>query len=271
MTKDHNTEQAVSESELFEAFAKEKFFDLDKSEHGYKSWPTAMAWQVWQDTRRAALSQVRGKAQEQSSPAVPGGYAIVPTKPTQEMTDNIASFTDVDADTASIIYRAMLAAAPQVAQEPEQAAPAVPEVMTLRKALEDLIEDIHFGPLDLQREALERARLALAAAPAAPSVAAPQVAQEEGAREKPYLWFHEKSRTIHQTDMPFAFLKDCIPLYKGPQPDAQQSIEKDAAVREAVAYHGSKWPEELYSGVMFFKGARITKAEFEGIAKEQGR
>jgi hypothetical protein len=48
--------QAVDEREAFENFAKEKFFDLDKDEHGYKSWPTQMAWQVWQDTRRAALS-----------------------------------------------------------------------------------------------------------------------------------------------------------------------------------------------------------------------
>lgn len=173
----------------------------------------------------------------------------------------------------------LYAAAPQVA-------PAVPEVMTLRKALEDLIEDIHFGPLDLQREALERARLALAAAPAAPSVAAQQVAQEEGAREKSYgraevqKWRDDIAhaaadmvqKALQHADGDWSWLSDSIrALASAPQSDAQQSIEKDAAVREAVAYHGSKWPEELYSGVMFFKGARITKAEFEGIAKEQGR
>jgi hypothetical protein len=46
---------AIDEQETFEAFAKDKFFDLDSGEHGYKSWPTQMAWHVWQETRRAAL------------------------------------------------------------------------------------------------------------------------------------------------------------------------------------------------------------------------
>jgi hypothetical protein len=46
---------AQGEREAFEVFAKEHFFDLEEGEYGYAKWPTKMAWEVWQETRRAAL------------------------------------------------------------------------------------------------------------------------------------------------------------------------------------------------------------------------
>lgn len=33
-------------------------------------------------------------------------------------------------------------------------------------------------------------------------------------------------------------------------------------IEEARAYFNYTWPEQLTSGVMFFKGVRITKAQF---------
>jgi hypothetical protein len=35
------------------------------------------------------------------------------------------------------------------------------------------------------------------------------------------------------------------------------------AIQEALAYYEGKWPPELWTGVMFFKGTRITKQEFD--------
>ena len=40
----------------------------------------------------------------------------------------------------------------------------------------------------------------------------------------------------------------------------------DDRLAKAVAYHNGAWPEQLTSGVMFFDGLRITRAEFERIA-----
>lgn len=40
-------------------------------------------------------------------------------------------------------------------------------------------------------------------------------------------------------------------------------------IREAVAYFDRQWPEQLISGVMFFKGLRITKAEFSALATQE--
>lgn len=37
----------------------------------------------------------------------------------------------------------------------------------------------------------------------------------------------------------------------------------DTRLIEAVKANNSLWPDELYSGVMFWKGLRITRAEFE--------
>lgn len=38
---------------------------------------------------------------------------------------------------------------------------------------------------------------------------------------------------------------------------------------EAIAFHERTWPRELTSGVMFFKGQRITKLEFEGLVEDE--
>lgn len=40
-------------------------------------------------------------------------------------------------------------------------------------------------------------------------------------------------------------------------------------VHEAIGAYDGVWPEDLYSGVMFWKGDRITRSEFEKLAKEQ--
>lgn len=34
-------------------------------------------------------------------------------------------------------------------------------------------------------------------------------------------------------------------------------------IQKARAYFNQKWPEELWTGVMFFMGERITREEFE--------
>jgi hypothetical protein len=39
----------------------------------------------------------------------------------------------------------------------------------------------------------------------------------------------------------------------------------DYRLYAAVAYHNMKWPEELYSGIMFFQGLRITIGEFQAV------
>lgn len=48
--------------------------------------------------------------------------------------------------------------------------------------------------------------------------------------------------------------------------EAQRRLEmKDKAqiIAEVKALNGSKWPRELWTGVMFFDGERITREEFE--------
>lgn len=61
-------EDNVVEREAFEAFAKDNFFCLAKTDAdgGYTSWPTQMAWNIWQETRRAAVELSRA----QTAPAV---------------------------------------------------------------------------------------------------------------------------------------------------------------------------------------------------------
>lgn len=44
---------------------------------------------------------------------------------------------------------------------------------------------------------------------------------------------------------------------------AHWPTERVAVIREARAASGGKWPAELTSGVMFYMGERITRAEFE--------
>lgn len=39
--------------------------------------------------------------------------------------------------------------------------------------------------------------------------------------------------------------------------------EKQVNIQEARKWFNNKWPEELWTEVMFFLGARITKEEFE--------
>jgi hypothetical protein len=43
-----------------------------------------------------------------------------------------------------------------------------------------------------------------------------------------------------------------------------------SVVREALIFHGKKWPKELDSGNMFFMGERITRAEFVQAAAKGG-
>lgn len=38
---------------------------------------------------------------------------------------------------------------------------------------------------------------------------------------------------------------------------------REQIIQEARKHHGDKWPESLWTGVMFFMGQRITKQEFE--------
>lgn len=39
-------------------------------------------------------------------------------------------------------------------------------------------------------------------------------------------------------------------------------MNKECAIRQAVAEHDFKWPKQLWTGVMFWKGHRITTEEF---------
>lgn len=42
--------------------------------------------------------------------------------------------------------------------------------------------------------------------------------------------------------------------------------ERSEVIKAAICASGGKWPAELPSGVMFYMGERITRADFEGIA-----
>jgi hypothetical protein len=37
---------------------------------------------------------------------------------------------------------------------------------------------------------------------------------------------------------------------------------REDEIRRAVAYNDGKWPSQLWTGIMFFNGLRITKQEF---------
>ncbi len=45
----------------------------------------------------------------------------------------------------------------------------------------------------------------------------------------------------------------------------------DDTIRDAVIHCNFTWPKQLTSGVMFFKGQRITRAEFKRIANQLAR
>lgn len=47
--------------------------------------------------------------------------------------------------------------------------------------------------------------------------------------------------------------------------EATVDIRPDERIREAVIAWNHVWPEQLESGVMFYKGLRITRAEFEAV------
>lgn len=76
---------------------------------------------------------------------------------------------------------------------------------------------------------------------------------EDGA--SPYLWFHEESRTIHQTEMPHGFLSKCTPLYLRPAAsqteDGGLSDDLANAARELrkMASHNSNNVGSLYASV----------------------
>lgn len=40
-------------------------------------------------------------------------------------------------------------------------------------------------------------------------------------------------------------------------------MTRQEVITEARSYFGGKWPENLWTGVMFFMGERITREEFE--------
>lgn len=40
-------------------------------------------------------------------------------------------------------------------------------------------------------------------------------------------------------------------------------MNRSEIIKEARAFFDNKWPKQLWTGVMFFKGLRITKDEFE--------
>lgn len=44
---------------------------------------------------------------------------------------------------------------------------------------------------------------------------------------------------------------------------------KDEAIKSARKHYGSKWPEELWTGVMFYHGYRITIQEFNLSSAEK--
>ncbi len=51
-------------------------------------------------------------------------------------------------------------------------------------------------------------------------------------------------------------------------PPANQ--DRTATVLEAIAHYGGKWPEQMYSGVMFYRGLRITHQEFVLMKERSG-
>lgn len=115
---------------------------------------------------------------------------------------------------------------------------------------------------------------------------------------EPFAWFYTESREgtyggtweFFTREKEVAFRDDVdkgsqVELFTAPPAQAQQQeaaqavgVEQDKVdaerakiIREALAHVGGKWPEELLSGVMFFKGERITKIEFDAAraAKEK--
>ena len=40
-------------------------------------------------------------------------------------------------------------------------------------------------------------------------------------------------------------------------------------LHDAISFWTGEWPPELYSGVMFYKGLRITKQQFDAATKGQ--
>ncbi|WP_373379862.1 hypothetical protein [Cupriavidus nantongensis] len=51
-------------------------------------------------------------------------------------------------------------------------------------------------------------------------------------------------------------------LLAAPAAQPAENGERAQIIARAVAVHGRKWPEQLTSGVMFYEGERITRAEF---------
>lgn len=47
---------------------------------------------------------------------------------------------------------------------------------------------------------------------------------------------------------------------------ATQPTTRETVIRMAVDRWGGVWPDQLESGVMFFMGERITRAEFIAVA-----
>ena len=46
-------------------------------------------------------------------------------------------------------------------------------------------------------------------------------------------------------------------------------MSKLLAIRSALSYHNYKWPKELWTGVMFYEGYKITIEEFEKALQEE--
>lgn len=44
-------------------------------------------------------------------------------------------------------------------------------------------------------------------------------------------------------------------------------MNKILAIRSALAHYSYKWPKELWTGVMFYQGHKITIEEFNAQAK----
>jgi len=40
----------------------------------------------------------------------------------------------------------------------------------------------------------------------------------------------------------------------------------NSIIREAAYFHGYVWPKQLYTGIMFYKGHRITIEQFNAVA-----
>jgi hypothetical protein len=74
---------------------------------------------------------------------------------------------------------------------------------------------------------------------------------------------------VHLDDQDRARL--ILQTIQSPQPVRSVSDETidTRLVREAVDANGGVWPEELTSGVLFWRGARITRIEFAAIAQEK--